>query len=56
MTVLEILQKRKELYEKDLREHCFVESVRHDIESRIKELNNLIFIITTQTQEIKKVQ
>jgi hypothetical protein len=48
MTVLEILQKRKELYENDLRKTCFTESVRHDTESRIKELENLIFIINTQ--------
>ena len=47
MTVLEILQKRKEIYEAILRKNC-LESVRQDTESRIKELNNLIFIIGTQ--------
>jgi hypothetical protein len=59
MTVLEILKKRKELYNLDLERinrkgknlYAFIndiESVRQDTESRIKELDNLIFILTTQ--------
>ena len=54
MTVLEILKKRKELYNLDLErinrkgKNPYTESVRQDTESRIKELDNLIFILTTQ--------
>lgn len=54
MTVLEILKKRKELYNLDLErinrkgKNSYTESVRQDTESRIKELDNLIFILTTQ--------
>jgi len=59
MTVLEILKKRKELYNLDLERinrkgknpYAFIndiESIRQDTESRIKELDNLIFILTTQ--------
>ena len=48
MTVLEILQKRKEIYEADLQKTCFTEIVKQDTKSRIKELENLIFIINTQ--------
>ena len=54
MTVLEILQKRKEIYEKDLRKTYLTEDIKHDTESRLRELDSLIFIITTQ--EIKKAQ
>ena len=54
MTILEILKKRKELYNLDLErinrkgKNSYTESVRQDTESRIKELDNLIFILTTQ--------
>ena len=54
MTVLELLKKRKELYNLDLErinrkgKNSYTESVRQDTESRIKELDNLIFILTTQ--------
>ena len=48
MTVLEILEKRKALYERDIEKKCFTREVIDDTKSRIRELDNLIFIITTQ--------
>ena len=48
MTVLEILEKRKALYERDIDKNCFTREVIEDTKSRIRELDNLIFIITTQ--------
>ena len=48
MTVLEILEKRKALYERDIDKKCFTREVIEDTKSRIRELDNLIFIIQTQ--------
>ena len=54
MTILEILQKRKEIYENNLEKPCYSKDEKQDIQCRISELNNLIFIINTQ--EIKGVK
>ena len=48
MTVLEILQKRKEIYENDLRKTTIRPEVKAETQARIAELENLIFIIATQ--------
>ena len=48
MTMLEILQERKETYKHNLEKPCFSKEEKRDIESRISELNNLMFIITTK--------
>lgn len=51
MTVLEILQKRIEIYKTNLEKSCYSKDEKRDMECRISELNNLLFIIGTQ--EIK---
>lgn len=48
MTMLEILLERKEIYKGNLEKPCFSKEEKRDIESRINELNNLIFIITAK--------
>ena len=47
MTVLEILQKRKELYEIELKKRYISQERKADTVSRISELENLIFIVDT---------
>lgn len=54
MTLLEILQKRKEIYEGNLEKSCYSKEEKRDIQCRISELNNLLFII--ETQEIKGIK
>ena len=48
MTMLEVLLERKETYKCNLEKPCFSKEEKRDIESRISELNNLLFIITTK--------
>lgn len=48
MTVLEILEKRIEIYKGNLEKSCYSKDEKRDMECRISELNNLIFIINTQ--------
>lgn len=48
MTLLEILEKRKEIYEGNLGKPCYSKEEKRDIQCRISEINNLIFIIGTQ--------
>lgn len=47
MTVLEILQKRKELYENELKKRYITQERKTDTVCRLSELENLIFIVTT---------
>lgn len=54
MTVLEILQKRKELYENELKKRYITQERKTDTVCRLSELESLIFIINTQ--EIKGVK
>lgn len=54
MTVLEILQKRKELYENELKKRYITQERKTDTACRLSELENLIFIITTQ--DVNKVK
>lgn len=49
MTVLEILEKRIEIYKGNLEKSCYSKDEKRDMECRISELNNLIFIINTQS-------
>ena len=48
MTILEILEKRIEIYKSNLEKSCYSKEEKRDMECRISELNNLIFIIGTQ--------
>ena len=48
MTVLEILEKRIEIYKGNLEKSCYSKDEKRDMECRVSELNNLIFIINTQ--------
>lgn len=54
MTILEILQKRIEIHKSNLEKTCFSKEEKRDMECRISELNNLIFIITTNNIDIVK--
>lgn len=54
MTILEILQKRIEIYKSNLEKTCYSKDEKRDMECRISELNNLIFIITTNDIDIVK--
>lgn len=47
MTVLEILQKRKEIYENELKKRYISQERKTDTVCRLSELENLIFIVTT---------
>lgn len=47
MTVMEILQKRKELYENELKKRYITQERKTDTVCRLSELENLIFIVTT---------
>lgn len=48
MTVYEVLEKRWKLYNDDLKKTWLTADQRQETEARIKELENLIFIINTQ--------
>ena len=48
MTIQEILEKRIEGYKSNQEKSCYSKDEKRDMESRISELNNLLFIIGTQ--------
>ncbi len=54
MTVLEILKKRREIYTKELENKYIGQKRKADTESRLSEVENLIFIITTNDIDIVK--
>lgn len=49
MTMLEILKERKAMYECEIEKNCFLPEYVSACKECITEINNLIFIIATQT-------
>lgn len=54
MTVLDILCKRREIYMKELEKKYIGQTRKIETQNRLSEVENLIFIITTN--DIKKVK